>query len=202
MINIFTISVLLAGQPFQVPSGGLGATGLESRAECPVPLSGALYGVPGINSAVRVCGYVFDSKIETEDFSRLLDGAFKFINSDDQIEPIFDPVIDEIGLSGIGKVDPVEFTCLVLTYDDRNFNSVVPEPEADGVGALESTEPGVIGYGCSRFKPMNIFLGLFGLIRNSHDGNGTNHKLGWDACGVSELVVDEFLYGPFTESLV
>ena len=179
MINIFAISVLLAGQPLQVSARGFRASGLKYRAECSVPLSGTLYHGPGIEDSIRVRSYILDSEIEAKGFGRIYCGEFGLINSNDQIEPIVDPVIDEIRLTGFGKFDSVEHTKLVLTENDRDFDPVIPESKAYEFGTMESTESGVIGDSRGFFEPMHFrFIGFIGT---TDYGYGSDHKLGRDA---------------------
>lgn len=200
MINILAISMLFTGQSLQMSPGGFGSTGLEARAKRGVAITGKLYCSSCIKDSVRVCSNVFDTEVKTKNFVGVFDAAFRFINSNDQIEPVIDSVIDKIGLSCFGKFDPIKFPGLVLTEDDRDSDTIIPESEADGVRTLESPEPGIVGDGRGGFEPMHfLFISFIGTTDN---GNSSDHELSRDVCFFSDLMINEFLKGPFTESLV
>jgi len=200
MINIFAISMLFARQLFEMSPGGFGPSGLKSSAKSSIPFSGTIYSGTRVNDPVRVRGQVFDPEVKTEYFRSLESWCFNIFNRDYQEKPFADPVINEVRLSCVGQVDPVEFLLLVLSEDYGNFDSLVPESEADRIGAMKSTETGIERDGRSGLEPMNSFFLRF--VGNGNHGDGSDHELGGDACGFPKLVVDQLLDGPFSESLI
>jgi hypothetical protein len=89
-----------------------------------------------------------------------------------------------------------------LSEDYGNFDSLVPESEADRIVAMKSTKARIKRDSGSGFEPVGPLFVLLSLVGDSHYGDSSNHKLSRDTCRFSELMVDKFLDGPLTEGLI